>query len=136
MGSEKGNLIWGQMLKNYEKITFVNADGSLNEIVNNTYIEDQLQDYGYVRENRFQLLADGIEIYPDEYFHGVSLMEGTKHITENTYAIHWHTLTWVSKRTHFFRVIRTKILIPIFGNARGLKIMYSIRNKLGIGDNK
>ena len=95
-----------------------------------------MKEYGFVRENRFQQLGEGMEVYPDDDFHAVSLMEGTKHITENTYAIHWHTLTWVPKKSHIFRFIRTKLLLPVLGSKNGMKFLLSVREKLGIGEKK
>ena len=136
MGAERGFELWGELLQNYEKKAFINEDGSFNQVVNNAYIEDSLKKYGFVKENRLQQLGEGMEVYPDDYFHAVSLMEGTKHITENTYAIHWHTLTWVSKKSHIFRFIRTKLLLPLLGTENGMKVLLSIREKLGIGEKK
>ena len=136
MGSEKEFYLWKKLLQNYENISFINDDGSFNQVVNNHYIEDMLREYGFTNENKYQELSGGIEIYPDDYFHAVSFMKGTKNITKNTYAIHWHTVTWTPRRTKVFHFIRTKIFLPLFGTDNGLKLIYSIRQKLGIGDKK
>lgn len=136
MGSEKEFDVWKKLLQHYENLSFINTDGSFNQVVNNAYIEDMLREYGFVNENKYQELGKGMEVYPDDFFHAVSLMKGTKHITKNTYAIHWHTLTWTSKKSHIFRFIRTKILLPLLGNKNGLNLLFYIRQKLGIGDKK
>ena len=132
MGSEKGLALWGELLQNYDATSFVNEDGSFNQVVNNAYIEDKLREYGFINENRFQKLGDGLEVYPDDYFHAVSLMDGTKHITKNTYAIHWHTLTWTPLKARVSRVIRTKVLVPLLGKNKGMKAFFFLREKIGI----
>lgn len=128
MGSEKGHNYWEKILKHYEKMQFVLPDGSFNTIVNNTYLEDILQNYGYVKKNQYQELSDGIVIYPDDYFHVVSLMKGEKHQTQNTYAIHWHTLLWVPKKTHILRYIRIHFIVPILGGDKALNLVRYIRS--------
>lgn len=134
MGSEKGFELWGKLLHMYEGLSFINEDGGLNQVVNNAYIENELIKFGFVRENKYQKLDEGIEIYPDEYFHAVSLMKGIKHITRNTYTIHWHTLTWESKKTHILRFVRTKIFLPIVGRDKGLNAIYKLKRILHIGE--
>ena len=115
MGSEKGHLFWSKVLEHYEKMNFVNEDGTLNTAVNNTYLQDLLSEYGYKFENKHQELEDGIRIYPDEYFHVADVERGTLNQTSNSVAIHWHTLLWTSKSSHLARFVRKKIFIPIFG---------------------
>lgn len=134
MGSEAHQKIWEDILRMYGSMSFILEDGSCNLKVNNSYIQDHLALYGFQMSNRYQKLEDGIEIYPDDYFHAVSMMTGDPHITRNTYAIHWHTLTWTSKKAHLIRFFRVKVLIPIFGSERVIKFIYSLRERLGIGD--
>lgn len=114
-GTEKGHPYWKKVLDYYHSMSFVNPDGSFNMTVVNEHLQGVLAEYGYVRENKFQELKEGIVVYPDDFFHVASLELGTKHLTENSYAIHWQTMTWTSKASHFARWIRIHILIPIFG---------------------
>ena len=44
MGSEKGFVLWEKLLKNYDNASFINEDGSFNQVVNNAYIEDMLRE--------------------------------------------------------------------------------------------
>ena len=114
-GTEKGHSYWKKVLDHYHSMTFVRPDGTLNMAVVNEHLQGVLVGYGYVHENKFQELKEGIKVYPDDYFHVVSLEKGTKHLTSNSYAIHWQTMTWTSKSSHLARFIRKRILIPIFG---------------------
>ncbi len=114
-GTEKGHPYWIKVLEYYQKMPFVLPDGSFNMTVVNVHLEIVLEQYGYVHENMYQKLEEGIVVYPDDYFHVVSLELGTRHLTENSHAIHWQTMTWTSNSSHFARWIRRRILIPIFG---------------------
>ena len=114
-GTEAGHPFWKKVLEHYQSIPFVKPDKSLDMTVVNEHLQGVLAEYGYVHENKYQELKDGIVVYPDDYFHVVSLERGTRNQTENSYAIHWQTMTWTSKSSHFARFVRKKILIPIFG---------------------
>lgn len=121
IGSEPGHPYLKAMLNYYETLKFVDK-GTLNMTVINTYLQDVLADYGYTIENKLQILKEGIVVYPDDYFHVASLTSGKMHRTDKTCAIHWHTLTWVSKKTRFVRFVRMHILCPILGDKAYTKI--------------
>ena len=128
MGSEAGHPYWLKMLNHYHSMSFVNQDGSFNMVVNNTYLQNVLASYGYVFENNYQELDEGIVVYPDEYFHVADVERGTLHKTSNSYAIHWHTLLWTSDMSHFMRFFRLHILKPIFGEERFLDVWKKIKS--------
>lgn len=115
MGSEPQHFFWSRMLDLYSNLKFINPDGSLNQEVNNTYLQNELGKFGYVIENKLQKLDDDIIIFPDDYLHVCSLTSGKRHLTENSYTIHWHTLLWINKKTRFIRFLRMHILVPILG---------------------
>lgn len=136
MASEPRHILWKRLLDYYKKISFYNPDGSLNQTVNNTYIQDILKEYGYRINNEYQEIDTNIVIYPDDWFHAIDHMSGKSHITENTHAIHWHTLTWCPPKTHFNRFLRVKILKYLIGgknatklNLMGNKIKRRLRKK-------
>lgn len=118
MGSEPNHPYWKQMLETYDNMSFVNEDGSFNMVVNNTHLQGILQSYGYVFENKYQELKEGIFVYPDDYFHVANNEKGTIHKTDNSYAIHWHTLLWTSDMSHWMRYFRLHVLKPIFGEEK------------------
>lgn len=126
MGSEPEQEIWQKVLDHYNAMTFVKEDGTLNTTVNNTYIQDILSQNGFVAENKRQSLSNGIEIYPNEYFHVVDALTGNEYRTKNSYAIHWHTYTWCSPRTHLMRYLRVKVFRPIFGGERAGRLFLGI----------
>lgn len=122
MGSEEGHPFWKKVLDYYNSMNFINKDGSLNTIVNNTHLQGILKEFGFVLENKYQELKEGIFIYPDDFFHVANVEKGTLHKTNNSYAIHWHTLLWTSEMSHFRRYLRLHILKPIFGEGSFMKI--------------
>lgn len=115
MGAEMKHSFLKKMLDYYHNLRFIQEGGNLNMEVNNTYLQEELTMYGYKIENKYQELAEGIVVFPDDYFHVVSLTTGKKNQTVNTYAIHWHTLLWVSKKTKWIRFVRMKVLAPLLG---------------------
>lgn len=127
MGSEKGHPFWSKILDLYANMSFVRPDGSLNIIVNNTHLQDILVEYGFVMKNKYQELKEGIYIYPDEYFHVADVEKGTLNKTNNSYAIHWHTLLWTSNMHHLMRYFRLYIMKPIFGGDNFLEIWNKLK---------
>lgn len=115
MASERFHPYWKSILDYYEGSSFVLKDGKLNMEVNNTFLQNELEKYGYRVSNSFQKLKEGIVVFPDDYFHVVSLADGSIHKTENSYAIHWHTLLWISPTRRLIRFVRLNILAPVLG---------------------
>ena len=127
MASEPGHPYWTEMIDYYNSLSFIHEDGSFNMVVNNTRLQQDLKSYGYVFENKYQQLACGIVVYPDDYFHVANVEKGTLHKTENSYAIHWHTLLWTSQMTHFYRWLRLHIFKPLLGEDNFLKVWLGIK---------
>ncbi len=118
MASEKEHNYFKMILKHYNQHEFIKKDNSLDTTPNNILLQKKLFNYKYVMENKYQQLADGITIYPDDYFHAKSLMTGKFNVTNHTYAIHHHTLLWVSWKTKLIKFIRIRILVPILGQEK------------------
>lgn len=115
-GTEPKNDIWKNVLEVYNQTDFINPDGSQNIKVINQYIQEEIAKMGYTHENKLQNLGNGVLVYPDDYFHVVSLEKGTRHFTENSTCIHWQTMLWTSKKSRALRWMRLHIMKPIFGD--------------------
>ncbi len=89
-----------EVLDDYEKSSFYNADGSLNlyTIVQRT--TDLLRNHGLKDTMEIQQVA-GITVYPAEYFCPINMETGKLEITKNTYSIHRYAGSWVSKKDKF-----------------------------------
>lgn len=115
-GTEPKNTIWKNILDVYNRTDFVLSDGTQNIKVINQYIQDEIAKMGYVHENKLQDFQNGVIVYPDDYFHVVSLEKGTRHFTENSTCIHWQTMLWTPKKSRALRWVRLHILKPILGD--------------------
>lgn len=123
-GTEAQSEYWSKVKDLYDNQSF--SPGETKVI--NAYLEDILSTYGYVKENRYQNLGNGIEVFPDDYFHVASIMTGKMHRTKDTVAIHWQTLSWCPPSTHFKRFIRTKIIGGIIGSDNSAKLAFYFSN--------
>lgn len=112
----------------YHHLNFIMDGNKLNMEVNNTSLQQQLEPYGYRIDNIHQSLLEGIEVYPDDYFHVRSLNTGKLHLTQNSVAIHWHTITWVSPKTRLINFVRIHLIIPIIGSRLYSKFTTKIKN--------
>lgn len=87
-----------ELLDDYHKSSFKNADGSLDltTIVERT--TKFLRLYGLEEKNEIQTVA-GITIYPVDYFCPIEMSTHKLIITENTRSIHHYAATWVDKKS-------------------------------------
>ena len=92
------------MIEEYKKMHFANADGSLNAVGCPHLNTDVMERFGLVRNGQEQIVA-GIRVYPADYFNPLDSVMGKLTKTENTYSIHWYSMSWLPKRTQ----IRAKV---------------------------
>ena len=91
------------MIEEYKKLHFTNADGSLNAVGCPHLNTDVMERFGLVRNGREQMVA-GIHVYPADYFNPLDSVTGKLTKTENTYSIHWYSMSWLPK----YKQIKTK----------------------------
>lgn len=91
------------MIEEYKKLHFTNADGSLNAVGCSHLNTDVMERFGLVRNGREQMVA-GIHVYPADYFNPLDSVTGKLTKTENTYSIHWYSMSWLPK----YKQIKTK----------------------------
>ena len=115
MMAEPHHPIIKQAFESYKNRRFILETGEQNLEVPNLLFNRLLIPLGFNLKNERQTLSGGVEIFPDEYFQGVSLLTGKLNITENTHIIHWHTLLWVNWKTRLIRFLRIYVLVPILG---------------------
>lgn len=132
MASEPNHPAITDILDLYDSMNFINEDGGLNIIPNTIWIQNVLRKkYNLKLNGKYQLLSEDIVVYPEDYLHAKSLIKGKLNITKNTYAVHHHTLLWVSKKTLIIKFIRQNILVPLLGKNIYLKfVSKSEKNKI------
>ena len=84
------------MIEEYKTLHFTNADGSLNTVGCPRLNTDVMECFGLVRNGQEQMVA-GIRVYPADYFNPLDSVTGKLTKTENTYSIHWYSMSWLPK---------------------------------------
>lgn len=127
MASEKKHKLFCDMLEIYNNLSFYNSKGKFDLTVNNIRIEKELIRYGYTIKNQYQELSNNIIVCPDDYFHAKNMTSGKMNVSNNTYCIHHHTLLWVPVKFKIIKFLRTKFLVPLFGEKKYRKMVNKIR---------
>ncbi len=128
IGSKKNHLFNKEMLNYYNERSFILDNKKFDMRPNTLIIEDVLNEkYGY-RLNGKEIILDDIHIYPNDYLHPLNIITNELNITNNTYAIHWHTGLWVGWRTKLVKFIRLNIFIPLFGE-NGYRFIENFRKR-------
>ena len=86
-----------EMIEEYKKLHFTNADGTATPVGCPRLNTDVMERFGLIRNGREQVVA-GIHVYPADYFNPVDSTTGKLTKTENTYSIHWYSMSWLPKR--------------------------------------
>ena len=84
------------MIEAYKQLHFTNADGSLNAVGCPRLNTDVLERFGLVRNGQEQFAA-GIHVYPADRFNPLDSATGRLKKTENTWSIHWYSMSWLPK---------------------------------------
>lgn len=123
IAGEKGHPIIKQLMNIYESLSFIRENGSMRMFVINYFIQKVLSDYGYVADEKGQILDScNTRLYNVEYFNCRSLLTGRIHKTVNSYIIHWHTIMWANRKTRIIAWIRIHLVIPIIGESNYSKV--------------
>ncbi|WP_270474899.1 glycosyltransferase family 32 protein [Clostridium cochlearium] len=133
MGSEKGNPWVGELLDLYIEKRFILPNGNF-DITPNTEIITELtmKNYSWVCANKYQVLKDGLHIYPHDFFCAKDWRTGEITVTENTYTIHHFSASWISKRDRRISKIKTiikNIIIKLIGE-NGFQALKKIKDNV------
>lgn len=101
------------MIDEYKKLHFTNPDGTVNTVGCPHLNSDVMERFGLVRNGREQMVA-GIHVYPADYFNPLDSVTGKLTKTENTYSIHWYSMSWLPKSVRY-RSIVTRYVRRLFG---------------------
>lgn len=117
-GCEKGNRLVGALLKDYDDISFILPDGSLDLTPCPDRNTKTLIKLGMDTQNKNQTFM-GIKMLPEDYLCPIKYYTGKKKITKNTYSIHHFSASWISpkaKRTLFVkRIVGVKLYDKLYG---------------------
>lgn len=108
VGAQKNNKIIKDLLYEYNNISFINNDGSLNTETNTSRVSKYFEKiYGlkfpYDGKRKF-FFEDKAILFPFEYFCPKYLGDSKYKITKNTYAIHHFASSWVDDVRNFWNL--------------------------------
>ena len=103
LGANPGLGLYKILLDKYSSLSFLNADGSLNQKTIVAHTTEVLIEQGLKSTNDVQQVA-GLWIYPQDFFNPLDSLTGRLTITENTRSIHWYMNSW-SETTLLYRII-------------------------------
>lgn len=103
-GSEAGNKVLEQMIKEYDQL----LDGNNGTIMCPRLNTDALLKFGLKLSGKRQEIDKTI-IYPVEYFNPLNSNTGVLNKKNNTYSIHWYSMSWLSLPKR----LRSKITRPL-----------------------
>ena len=121
MASEPKIKLFHDFYQMYEDILFFDKEGNMNQVTNVIKLTNMLKDCGLIANNEYQILENGIVIYPKEYFSPYEYGYGVYQYTDNTICVHHFEVSWLPKRTKYFRIIK-KYLCKIIGYERTKKL--------------
>ena len=97
------------MIEEYKKLHFLNADGTTNAVGCPHLNTDVMERFGLVRNGQEQVVA-GMHVYPADWFNPLDSTTGRLNKTENTYSVHWYSMSWLPKhvqlKTKLGRLVR------------------------------
>lgn len=96
-GAEAGNNLIAEQMQVYEKLSFINEDGSLNRTPSPVYISAIMKRLGFKKNDGKIQCIDGFVCYPPEYFCPRSFQTGILKLTKNSYSIHQFDASWYSE---------------------------------------
>lgn len=110
----------------YQNLSFYDKNGKIITGTNVAKLTNMLIKKGFVRENYYQELKDGIRIYPKEYFSPYDYINCHYEITEKSYCVHHFAETWMSTKEQFKKKIKRN-LVKIIGVDRMNYLRNTIR---------
>ena len=125
MISVKNSAIIKRFLDIYDKINFIEEDGTVNDLPNTCRFTEILKEYGLNCNNERQVLKDIADIYPLEYFCAYDTDNSHFIPSEKTLTIHHYNGSWTSKKDRLESKIKriiSKILgVKIYDKIRRIK---------------
>ena len=119
MAFEKGHPLVKEFLNLYEHLSFLDEKGKIIAGTNVAKLTKMLKEKGFVQENHYQELENGIQIYPKEFFSPYD------YINCHYNCVHHFAVSWMSKKEQVKKGIKKRI-VKILGPEK----MNGIREKL------
>lgn len=125
MGSEKGHPYLKDCLDKYNTLHFKISEGQYDYSEIPERITELMESYGFIRENTFQKLQEGITIYPNTLIAN----NVDKSVPDGCYAFHWGVKSWGNdKRGKLYNFCWNHDLMGLYHRLESLrkKLSYSL----------
>lgn len=96
LAANKEQPLYQEILHGFERLNFYDENGERNNYSMIPLVTDLLTQKGLKKDGSMQVIDDVI-LYPSEYLCPMEYFTGKVTITDNTYAIHWYSMTWLPK---------------------------------------
>lgn len=96
LAANKEQPLYQEILHGFEHLNFYDENGERNNYSMIPLVTDLLTQKGLKKDGSMQVI-DNVILYPSEYLCPMEYFTGKVTITDNTYAIHWYTMTWLPK---------------------------------------
>lgn len=96
IGSIPNNTILETFLNKYKTLHFAYSSTCFDETTNVTRLTELLLQNGLILNGEKQEI-DGLTILPTDFFSPYDYINGQLRVTDNTIAIHWYSVSWISK---------------------------------------
>ena len=120
LAAEPGMPLYKAILDQFEQMTFLTENGSLNPYTMIPMVTDLLKERGLVCNGTIEHVA-GVNIYPPDWFNPFDDATGRLHQTDNTRAIHWYAKSWLPAEPAW-KTWMKRLLRRLFGTERLTKL--------------
>jgi hypothetical protein len=117
-----------QLLEYYTDKHFMQPDGSFDLTTNTTIITRNCTQHGFIANNQYQQLQNGLTLYPRTYFCPYDYINGANYLTDDSYTIHHFAKTWLPARVRYLGEVKrivSRLMGPSF-----ISTMRKIVNKI------
>ena len=126
VGACKGDTILGEILDEYESISFFDQEGNMNTVVTGKYVTKVFSNHGLLPDGKKQYIDNWI-VYPFTYFYPVKVINNNTYYTEDTCIVHWFEGTWFPEEYKRAKRHNKNVLIKLFRRSPIAKLYYKIR---------
>ena len=95
IGASPKNKLIKEFLNLYKDRSFINKDGSLNDLTNVALVTEMLENFGLVRNGKFQTMQYIGTVYPQVFFSPYDYINCINFATADTYAMHHFHKSWL-----------------------------------------
>lgn len=107
MACEKGQILFNELLHDYDNACFIKEDGTYDTTTNVTRITNICLKYGLRLDNTLQTIK-GLTLLPYDYLCPKDFQTKIVTVTENTYVIHHFDGSWISEEDRLAAVLQNK----------------------------